>query len=171
MITPASLRADFPEFSDTTVYPDAQIAYWIAYAGLAMNQSIWGCPAPAPASSPPTTQYDLALEQFVCHHLVLEARAQAEAAKGAPPGVVTGPVTSKGVGPVSVGYATTEATEEGGGHWNTTIYGTRFYRAAKMFGNRPFYIGPCAAAFGPLLLVPQGPPWWGPTVDLGITTE
>jgi hypothetical protein len=42
---------------------------------------------------------------------------------------------------VSVSFATGESTEKDAGHWNTTIYGTRFIRMAKLMGSGPMQIG------------------------------
>ena len=69
-----------------------------------------------------------------------ELQAQAAAAKGAPPGVSTGPVSAKGVGPVNVSYDTAAGSEEGGGNYNLTTYGTRYLNLMKMFGRGGFQL-------------------------------
>ncbi len=132
-VTAASFRTDFPEFASTTVYPDAAVNYWINFATLSLNVDRWG------------TLLDQGTELFVAHNLVLEAKAQAEATNGAPPGMATGMVNSKSVDKVSVGYDTGSASEEDGSHWNLTIYGIRYLRMARMMGAGGIFLGAPAA--------------------------
>lgn len=161
-VTAASLRVDYPEFAAA---PDPQLNYWLAIAGMLLNKARWGQPGPKTVS-PPTSMYDVAVELFAAHNTTLEMRALAEAQKGAPPGGATGPISARSVGPLSLSYDTQAAIELDAGHWNLTIYGTRFIRLARMFGAGPIQVGPCAIQ--PMMsLVPQGTPWWGPSVDQG----
>ena len=88
-VTPSSFRVDYPEFADTTAYPDSGVAYWITVAGLLLNPRRW------------QDMLDVATELFVAHNLVLERQAQKSAAAGAVPGVSTGAVSSKTVGPAT----------------------------------------------------------------------
>jgi len=136
-ITAAQLRQDYPEFTSTTAYPDSSINYWINMATLMLNTNRWG----AASTTSTLAIYDIGMELFVAHNIVLEAKAQAEAAAGAPPGSSTGPVSSKSVGPVSVSYDTQAGIEKDAGHWNLTIYGTRFIKLAKQFGAGPIQVG------------------------------
>ena len=46
MITIAAFRADYPEFTDSTRYPDSQISYWLQIAYLMLNVDRFGEPAP-----------------------------------------------------------------------------------------------------------------------------
>lgn len=46
-VTPASFRADWPEFSNVASYPDATINFWLAYGSKFQNQAVWGLPAAA----------------------------------------------------------------------------------------------------------------------------
>jgi hypothetical protein len=48
--------------------------------------------------------------------------------------VAAGMVARKTVDKVSVTYDTASAMEEDAGHWNLTVYGTRFIRLARMVG-------------------------------------
>lgn len=121
-VTPASFRGDFPEFADTTKFPDASIAFWLNVAGLQLNATRWG------------TMLDYGTELFVAHNVTLQARNAKVAATGGIAGQVTGPVASESVGPVSVGYDTGAATIDGGGAWNLTTYGILLLQMAEMIG-------------------------------------
>jgi hypothetical protein len=135
---------DFSEFSDPTKYPASGFYYWYNVAVLLFNQSRW---------------YDLlttGMELFIAHNLALEVRAQADAANGAPPGMITGVINSKSVDKVSIGYDAAGGIEAGAGHWNLTIYGTRLVRLMIMFGAGPVQIG---MGYAPPL---NGPAWPGP---------
>ena len=128
-VTNASFRGDYPEFADITAFPDPQINYWLNYAGLSLDAGRWG------------TWLDMGTELWMAHNLVLESRAIMEATNGATPGITTGAINSKSADKVSVGFDTANSTEEKGGHWNTTIYGTRYIRMARMIGAGPVQIG------------------------------
>ena len=122
-VTNDSFREDFPEFSDKIVYPESQVTYYRTFGDkMLVNPLRWG------------NVRDNGLELFMAHHLSLEAGAQASAKRGAPPGVQTGAVSGKTVGPVGVTYDTSAGLEIDAGHWNLTIYGTRFINLAKMIG-------------------------------------
>lgn len=116
------LRADFPEFSSKQKFPDSSCAFWLNIAFLQIRANVWG------------QLYVLAQELWTAHMLVLEEKAQLEAALGNLPGVSTGAVTSQSVDKVSEAYDTSGSAEEKAGHWNLTIFGTRFIRLAKMAG-------------------------------------
>jgi len=127
--TAATLRSHFPEFTSVTDYPDAQINFWLSIAVQMMNLARWGGMA------------DAGSELYACHHISLEARDMLTVAAGGIPGQNTGPVNSKSVDRVSIGYDTGAAAEERGGHWNLTTYGTRYLRFAKMFGAGSLQVG------------------------------
>lgn len=127
-VTTASFRADYPEFGDVTAYPDSGVTYWITIAGLLLNTCRW------------QNMLDVATELFVAHNLVLERQAQKSAANGAVPGLSTGPVSSKTVGPVTQAYDTTAGINQDAGHWNLSTYGTRFYQLMQMFGAGPIQV-------------------------------
>lgn len=143
-LTPAQLRTDFPEFASTVVYPTSQVTFWITLAYKLLNAQRWG------------NVLDQGVELFVAHNLAIEARAQADAAKGGIPGQQVGPVSSKSVDKVSMGYDTGSGIEPGAGHWNLTIYGTRFVRLMRMFGAGPVQVGIGAVPVG------SGQAWPGP---------
>jgi hypothetical protein len=138
-VTPQSFRVDFPEFGDVGRYPDSSINFQLATAGMLLNQNLWGAPA-ASASSPPTAIYDVGLELYTAHYLVLEAKQMREANTGALPGQTRGPITNESVGSVSVGYDTQAVIEPDAGHWNLSVFGIRFIRLSKQFGAVPFSI-------------------------------
>lgn len=151
-ITVAQFRADFPEFSSSTTFPTAQIQFWLNAAYNFVNAAVWG------------DSTDMGAELFTAHNVALEARAQQEAANGGVPGQQTGPINSKSVDKVSVGYDTGAGTEENGGHWNLTVYGTRFLRFAKLFGAVPLQVG---IGYAPAL---TGPAWPGPFTTPGFSS-
>lgn len=127
--TAATLRAHFPEFTNTVDYPTAQIDFWLSIAVQMLNAGRWG------------GMLDAGAELYACHHIVLEARDVVTVAAGGVPGQNTGPVSSKSVDRVSIGYDTGAASEERGGHWNLTTYGTRYLRFARMFGAGSLQVG------------------------------
>lgn len=118
----ATFRADFPEFSDATAYPDSGVTYWLNIAGLMIDPLKWG------------SLLNLGTELFVAHNLVLERQAQKAASAGGAPGINTGPLSAKAVDRVSAAYDTQAGIETGAGHWNLTVYGTRFMSLVNMFG-------------------------------------
>ena len=136
-------RADYPEFSGTTTYPNSQVQYWLNVAYSMLNAGRWG------------RQLDIGAAAFAAHNLSLEARAMAESANGGVPGGQVGPVSSKSVDKVSMSYDTSSGIQPGAGHWNMTIYGTRFIRMARMFGAGPVHVG--MGSTPPL----SGPGWAG----------
>ena len=154
-VTPTNFRDSYPEFMDQAAYPDSAISFWIAVAagvpgppqvpGL-LNQCRWG------------RQFDLATQMFVAHYLVLERKAQNEAAYGGLPGQATGPASSKSVDKVSQSFDTSSASYDGAGHWNLTTYGTRLWQLVQMFGMGPIYVG---AGYAPYpLAMPYSGPWF-----------
>ena len=100
----------------------------------------WGAASVTP-NSPPTTKADYAIELFAAHQIVLEKQAVDAAQAGGDPGTKIGVITSKGVGGVSVSYDVSSIVEEGGGYWNQTIWGMRFWRLAKAVSGGPIQLG------------------------------
>lgn len=163
MITVSSFRVDFPEFRSSADYPSSLISYYLALSGLLLNQRRFGLPG-ATVTNPPNNMYDMAQELFVAHHVVLEARAQRAALKGAVPGQTTGPVSGKSTGPISISYSPGDSVELDAGHWNDSEYGKRFYRLVRLFGAGGLQLGAGGAYCGPVFNgVPlNGPAWPGP---------
>lgn len=139
-ITATSFRVDLPEFGSIPTYPTSVINYYIALAGLMLSPTRFGAPTTA-VSNPPTGMYDMAMEMFVAHHLAIEKQAMDAARTGATPGITTGPVSSKSVGPVSISYASGDVVSKDAGFWNQTVYGLRFWRLIQIFGAGPIQVG------------------------------
>ncbi len=127
--TPNSFRQSFKEFANAETYPPDDVALWLDIAYKMLNASRWG------------NILDLGAQLFAAHNLALEARAKKEAENGAPPGGNVGPITSKSVDKVSVSYDTASGIEPDAGHWNLTIFGTRFIKMARMMGAGPVQVG------------------------------
>ena len=121
-VTVASFRSNFSEFSDSGVYPDAGVTYWLNLAGLMFTPEVW------------STLLDTVIELFIAHNLVLEQQAANSANNGGVPGLNSGPLSSKGVDKVSAGYDTGASTLDGWGHFNLTTYGTRVAFLVQMAG-------------------------------------
>jgi hypothetical protein len=164
-ISPASFRQDFTEFASLADYTDASIQFYINLGTMLVNEQTFG-PGSLTAVSPPTNLYDMLLELFTAHNLVLEKPALKASENGGVPGVTTGPISSKRVGPASVSYDVGLGVDPKDAQWNLTIYGVRFIAIYKL----PIIAGFVAngggnANFGPFPAFPSigwsGPPLWG----------
>lgn len=122
-VTSSTFRTNYPEFASTTLYPEPVFTYWLGIANLMLNITRW------------STALDYGLELFVAHNLVLERQAQAASAAGGVPGLNTGAVTGKTVGPGSITYDANAGLEKDAGHWNLSTYGKRFIQLARMMGS------------------------------------
>jgi hypothetical protein len=122
-LIPSQFRADFPEFTDTTVYPDGVVSFWLGIALVSLPQDRWGA------------WWNLGQELFTAHHLVLATTAKGDASLGITPGEVDGLVTAKSVDKVSVSKDVTSVTLENGGFWNMTRYGIQLLQFARMCGS------------------------------------
>ena len=120
-LTVDRFRADFPELSDATAYPDALIESGLTLAPAYVDEQRWA---------------DLAVigaEFVAAHFVVLAKRRQVQAAAGIP-GEVKGIQTSKSVADVSAGYDVGSFVFTGAGLWNQTTYGLEYQRMARIFG-------------------------------------
>ena len=119
VVTAADIRALFPEFADTTMYPDARIEADITIAGLYVSKKNYG-----------DIGFDrrvLLIELMAAHLLKLDRQTGADgAAGGSAGGGATGLKLSATVGEVSVSYAVPE--DNGALHFflNQTTYGQRY---------------------------------------------
>lgn len=129
-VTAAIFRADFPEFANTTTFPDASVNFWISLAGKMMSAERWA------------DLLDTGTELFVAHNIALQAKDAKAAAAGGVGGATSGVVASKSVDKVSVSYDTGSATIAGGGAWNLTAYGVRYLQLARMVGAGAVQISP-----------------------------
>jgi hypothetical protein len=147
-VTPASLRALYPEFGDTTKYPDTSINEWLRVAARMLDAGRWG------------DLLDFGVTLFVCHRIALAGiRAKAAAAGGAP-GTSSGVVSSKSVDKVSISYDVATSSEEGGGHWNLTDYGKEWLRQARIVGAGPLTVGVDTGGPSAALNAYAGPGWY-----------
>lgn len=128
MITYAQFIAAFPEFTSTTVYPQAQVEMWIPIAYSQLNATRFGA------------SLDLAAMLFVAHNIIFSARAVRDAkAPGGIVGQATGPKNSAGVDKASVGYDASLTAIEGAGDYNYSTYGQRLYKMMQRFCSGPVY--------------------------------
>lgn len=128
-VTVESFRIDFPEFANPEAFPDSSISYWLNLAGLLLSSSRW------------STLLDVGTSLFIAHNIVLERQAQVAANNNAVPGVSAGVVSSKSVDKVSVSYDTTAGIQKDAGHWNLTVFGTRFISLVNLVGAGPVQVG------------------------------
>jgi hypothetical protein len=134
----------FNEFQNQSKYPPATVTFWIGQAYLEIDPCRFG------------TSEDLAVMLFVAHNITLSARNAASANAGGVVGEANGPVSSKSVGPVSVGYDTAAAALAGAGPWNLTSYGQRFYEMLKQFYRGPAYVPGPSSNVGAILPYGRG---------------
>lgn len=123
MVDAAKFRADFPEFSDATKYPNAIVNFWLDLAGKTLPPDRW------------CDYLDAGTELFVAHNLALAAKNQASAAVGGVPGEVKGPLTGKSVDKVSASYDAGSVAIKDGGFFNLTTYGIQFLQLSRMIGS------------------------------------
>lgn len=116
-ITADDFRTNFPEFNDTSKFTDGQAKFWIGMAYKMLSSDVWG------------DQLDFGVQLYVAHNLTLAGK---NAVGG--PGSTSGPLSSKGVGPVSVSYDVSAGTIQGAASYNMTTYGIQFYQLASLFG-------------------------------------
>lgn len=136
-------REDMTVFASETDYPDDSLTYWLNVATMMLRPERWN------------DALNLGIEMFMAHHLVLDKLNQDTAAVGGYPGLNKGVVSSQSTGGVSLSYDTSSVLEPDAGHWNYTIYGSRFIQLIKMMGAGPIQVG----AGGD---VPGITPWLGP---------
>ncbi len=118
----------FPEFADISVYPEAQVGFWLSQAPKQLSEERLG------------GNYDLAVMLYAAHNLVLSAKDVKAASVGGVGGSASGIVSSKTVDKVTVSYDTGSATIDGAGAWNLTTYGTRLYQLLRGANIGPFYV-------------------------------
>lgn len=114
-------RENFPEFASITNYPESMIEFWADIAALQLNQDRWG------------DMLTYGTQLYVAHQITLHKKNIASAAAGGAPGA-SGLLSNQSAGSVSVGIDTGSTTEERGGQWNLTNYGTQFLRLARIIG-------------------------------------
>ena len=125
------MRSDFPEFGDTTKYPESLLDTWLNVASNLVNAVKWA------------ELTNLGLELVTAHFTALSVADQVSVASGGIPGVVNGPTASKSVDKVSVTKDVAAVIIEGGGQWNMTSYGIRYLTLVNLLGAGPVQIGSC----------------------------
>lgn len=121
--------AQFPEFSNTALYPVSMVQAWVAPAVEQMNQYRFG------------DQYNLVVSLFIAHNVALSARElKASRSGNSVVGEAYGPVASKTIDKLSISYGAT-ASIDGAGVYNLTSYGQRLYKLIQSFSSGPFYVG------------------------------
>lgn len=123
-----TFTAAFPEFADISVYPAAQVSFWLGQAPKQLSEERLGA------------NYDLAIMLYAAHNLVLSAKDMRAASAGGTGGSASGIVSSKTVDKVTVAYDTGASTIDGAGAWNLTTYGTRLYQLLRGANIGPFYV-------------------------------
>ena len=118
----ADFRSSFPEFSDTSAYPDSQLDFWSSIAENQLISTVWG------------NIWAKAVMLYVAHEITLSAQNKVSATIGGPPGQSGGVAASKTVGSVSVSYDQNTTREKDAGFWNLTNYGTQLFRLMKLYG-------------------------------------
>ena len=119
---PPTFRLHFPEFADVTTYADPTVQFYLDINSAILPAYRWG------------SMLQAGVELMTAHMLALSRRAALAGAAGGVPGGSGGPVTSKSVSKVSVGYDVNLTGMEGAGPWNYTMYGQRFYWLMRMVG-------------------------------------
>ena len=118
--TNEQFRNDFPEFADTTRYPDASVNFYLGQADTVLNPDVLG------------DQFVYLAELFTAHYTELRGRALAGGGYVSSGG--SGVASSKSVDKVSVSYDNSGTINPDAGFWNKTGYGQEFYWWWSMFG-------------------------------------
>lgn len=161
---------DFPEFENNDKFPDSTIRFWLETADL-MLTGRWDDTIVSVPGSPRTMRY-VGIGLFTAHNVAIQARnIKASANPTGAPGIASstgvGVVAAKAVDETSVSYDTQASVSPNAGHWNLTTYGTQFIRMARMVGAGGLQTG-VHHNLNFMVPVPQGPAWWGVSVDLGF---
>lgn len=157
---------DFPEFSDSALYPPSVVQHWLDVASI-MLTGRWD-DSSAPASNPKKTMLYIGAELFVAHFMTIAARNLKSAALGGGVGQAIGALSAKSVDQVSLSYDVQAIVTPGAGHWNLTTYGMQFRPMAMAVGSGGMQTNTGYCGYlNPMVPVPQGPGWFGPGVDQG----
>lgn len=120
--TSDQFRADFPEFSDKTRYPDPSVNFYLAQADNLLDQDRFG------------DQFVYLAELFTAHYTEIRGRRSAQAALGGVNSSGGGILTSKSVDKVSASYDVSGIINPDAGFWNNTDYGREFFWWWEMSG-------------------------------------
>jgi len=120
--TSDQFRADFPEFSDKTRYPDTSVNFYLTQADNLLEQARFG------------DQFVYLAELFTAHYTEIRGRRSAQAALGGVNSSGGGILTSKSVDKVSASYDVSGIINPDAGFWNNTDYGREFFWWWEMSG-------------------------------------
>lgn len=121
--TVSDFRTAFPQFSDLTKYPDAQVQFRLNLADVLLSEKTTG-----------KELFPYLVELFVAHYMALFLSDSRSAAAGGAGGSAAGVQSSKSVDKVSVSYDTGSTLNPNAGFWNNTRYGAEFWQLITMFG-------------------------------------
>jgi hypothetical protein len=171
-LTVGQFRIDYPAFTDTVRFPDAEIQYYINTAcsppnsSYALNPCRWG------------QFFSLGLNLWVAHNLAV---ADMMVQRAGPPGsgtggrygytplIGSGVASSRSVNGVSVSYDMSLGIERDAGWWGLTPWGNQFLYYLRMAGSAPVHLlgYPGRADPGGYFTGPLSGPWgipWKPTI-------
>ena len=120
--TSDQFRADFPEFSDKTRYPDTSVNFYLTQADNLLEQARFG------------DKFVYLAELFTAHYTEIRGRRSAQAALGGVNSSGGGILTSKSVDKVSASYDVSGIINPDAGFWNNTDYGREFFWWWEMSG-------------------------------------
>lgn len=124
----AAFREAFPQFADTTAYPEARLVAASEFAEGMLSMERWGA------------QWSYATMLYLAHLLVITGPSGAGGGGGTNGGGVSGLATSKSVDKVSVSYDVAAVTYTGAGFWNLSRYGVELWMLIQMFGAGPIQV-------------------------------
>lgn len=120
--TVSDFRRDFPQFKDTTKFPDTVVQFRLNLADTLIDGSAM------------RDMFPYLAELFVAHYMALYASDTAAGALGGVGGSTSGVVTSKSVDKVSVSYDNSSTLNADAGFWNFSRYGAEFWQLLQFFG-------------------------------------
>lgn len=124
VFTLQQFRDVMPRFSDPTKYPNPVVQMYLTLATTALDVNRW------------KDFWPIGVMLYVAHSLKMDELAESGSSGG------LGIMTSKSLGPGSVGYDIALASEKDAGNWNQTLYGRRFYNYAMLVGTGAIQILP-----------------------------
>lgn len=125
-LTPVDFKIRFPEFEEI---PDSRIQFWLDDAQLEVGESAWD------------DLYEKGVMLLSAHFLSIDQINQDDDESG---GGVTGNVTSRSVGDVSVSFAKSSSDSSSDDWYLQTSYGTEYLRLKKRVGMGIVAISPLA---------------------------
>lgn len=128
-MTIEQFRQAMPAFSDSAVFDDPSVQFWLDAADKLLSAERWG------------DLLSLGRNLFVAHYVTVDALMAKEAGMGGIGGLRGGAITSEGGDSVNVSFDVAGAAEVGAGHWNQTVWGKRYIRLAWLVGAGPVHVG------------------------------